>query len=304
MRMLRVQFTVRGMMLAVVVAALSAWVVADMSLASQEAARRAACVGHLKAIIMGLHNFHAANNTFPPGTVPHPSLSPARRLGWAVNVHPEVGGGVDPGIDGNRGWDEPPNRTLTYTSPPGFGISWKPQDSFNTFVCPSASDKQRMLRPTLLSYIGIAGLGADAPELPAGHRRAGVFGYDRPTRMADIRDGMSQTMMLVESGIGLAPWTAGGPSSVRGVNPQARPHLGPGRVFGGSTTAGRTWRWSTARFGGCGRRSPRWSSRRCRPSPGASRCPRIGPSEGSSQCLVSTIAQALHARYRAAPLAL
>ena len=232
MRMLRVQFTVRRMMLAVVVAALAAWVAADISLASQEAARRAACVGHLKSIILGLHNFHAANNTFPPGTVPHPALPPARRLGWAVNVHPEVGGGVDPGIDSNRGWDEPPNRTLTDTSPPGFGISWKPQDSFNTFVCPSASDKQRTLRPTLLSYIGIAGLGADAPELPAGHRRAGVFGYDRATRMADIRDGMSLTMMLVESGIGLAPWTAGGPSSVRGVNPQARPYLGLGRVFG------------------------------------------------------------------------
>ena len=59
-----------------------------------------------------------------------------------------------------------------------------------------------------------------------------MFGYDRATRMADIRDGMSLTMMLVESGIGLAPWTAGGPSSVRGVDPQARPYLGLGRVFG------------------------------------------------------------------------
>jgi prepilin-type processing-associated H-X9-DG protein len=233
MRMPRVRFTVRRMMLAVVVAALSAWVAADICLARQEAARRAGCVGHLKSILLGLHNFHAANNTFPPGTVPHPALPPAHRLGWAVNVHPEVGGGVDPGIDSNRGWDEPPNRTLTYTPPPGVGISWKPQDSFNTFVCPSTSDKQRMLRPTLLSYIGIAGLGADAPELPAGHRRAGVFGYDRPTRMADIRDGLSQTMMLVESGIGLATWTAGGPSSVRGVDPATRPYLGPGGAFGG-----------------------------------------------------------------------
>src|ERR1700679_4020655 len=87
MRMLRVQFTVRRMMLAAVVAALSAWVVADISLARQEAATRAGCVGHLKSIVVGLHHFHAANNTFPPGTVPHPSLPPARRLGWAVNVH-------------------------------------------------------------------------------------------------------------------------------------------------------------------------------------------------------------------------
>jgi prepilin-type processing-associated H-X9-DG protein len=56
--------------------------------------------------------------------------------------------------------------------------------------------------------------------------------------MADIRDGMSQTTMLAESSIGLAPWTAGGPSSVRGVDPATRPYLGPGRAFGGNHPGG------------------------------------------------------------------
>jgi prepilin-type processing-associated H-X9-DG protein len=236
MRLFRARFTVRVLMGAVAVAALVALcvrVAADISLAQQEAARRAACVGNLKGIVLGLHNYHATHGTFPPGTVSHPALPPAGRLGWPVSVHQEVGGGVDPGIDGAKGWDEPPNRTLIYTHPPGVGISWKPQDSFDVFVCPSAPDGQRKLRPTLLSFIGIAGLGSDAPTLPAGHPRSGVFGYDRATRMADIRDGMSQTMMLAESRIGLAPWTAGGPSSVRGVDPRSRPHVGPGRAFGG-----------------------------------------------------------------------
>jgi prepilin-type processing-associated H-X9-DG protein len=221
---------------AVAVAALAALcirVADDFSRAKREAANRAGCVGQLKAIIVGLHFYHATYDTFPPGTVPHPGLPPARRLGWPVSVHCHVGGGVDPGIDGTKGWDEPPNRTLTYTPPPGAWISWKPQDSFNVFVCSSAPDEQRTPRPTLLSYVGIAGLGPDAPVLPAGHPRAGVFGDSRATRMADIHDGTSVTMMLAESSIGLAPWTAGGPSSVRGVDPATRPYLGPGRAFGG-----------------------------------------------------------------------
>ncbi|WP_197446628.1 DUF1559 family PulG-like putative transporter [Tautonia plasticadhaerens] len=232
----RARMTVRVLMGVAAVGALAALcnrVASDFSRAEREAANRAGCVGHLKSILFGLHNHHATYGTFPPGTVPHPTLPPARRLGWPVSVHHEVGGGIDPGIDGTKGWDEPPNRTLHYMPPPGAWISWKPQDSFNTFVCPSAPDEQRAPRPTLLSYVGIAGLGADAPALPTGHPRAGVFGENRATRMADIHDGMSQTTMLVESSIGLAPWTAGGPSSVRGVDPATRPYLGPGRAFGG-----------------------------------------------------------------------
>lgn len=236
MRRPRARMTVRalvGVAAAGALAALGIGVASDFSRAGREAANRAACAGHLKGILFGLLDHHATHGTFPPGTVPHPTLPPARRLGWPVGVHHAVGGGVDPGIDRTKGWDEPPNRDLRYTPPPGAWIGWKPQDSFNAFVCPSAPDEQRAPRPTLLSYVGIAGLGADAPGLPSGHPRAGVFGEDRATRMADIHDGMSRTTMLSESSIGLAPWTAGGPSSVRGVDPATRPHLGPGRTFGG-----------------------------------------------------------------------
>jgi len=87
-------------------------------------------------------------------------------------------------------------------------------------------------------YIGIAGLGTDAPLLPKGDPRAGVFGYDRQTTIADIKDGLGTTMLVAESGRMSGSWLAGGPATVRGLNPDEQPYLGPGRQFGGRHRGG------------------------------------------------------------------
>ena len=70
--------------------------------------------------------------------------------------------------------------------------------------------------------------------------RAGVFGYDRQTREADIKDGASETMMLAETTSANGPWTAGGPATVRGLDPRRPPYLGPGQQFGGAHRGGAT----------------------------------------------------------------
>ena len=82
-------------------------------------------------------------------------------------------------------------------------------------------------------YIGVAGVGTDAPTLSLGHPRSGVFGYDRQTSIFDIKDGTANTLLLVETGIDNGPWTAGGLATVRGLDPAHQPYIGRGRQYGG-----------------------------------------------------------------------
>ena len=83
------------------------------------------------------------------------------------------------------------------------------------------------------NYIGIAGIGKDAPILPKGDPRCGVFGFDRRTTLADITDGAANTLMIVESGRATGSWLQGGFATVRGLDPANTPYLGPNRQFGG-----------------------------------------------------------------------
>ncbi len=197
---------------------------------AREAARRSQCISNLKWIAVALHNYHEDHGSFPPGTIPNPDLPPERRLNWAVASWIMLLGYGETTlqVDRSKAWDEAPN--------------WPPVTLFNGksrvtvtgwSCCPDDPAALQKVRPLPLTYVGVAGLGADAPTLPSGHPRAGIFGYDRVTRLGDITDGTARTMMLVETARGIAPWSAGGPPSVRGVDPAMRPQIGRGRPFGG-----------------------------------------------------------------------
>ncbi len=99
--------------------------------------------------------------------------------------------------------------------------------------CPSAPTFAPPEMPEFASYIGIAGLGSDAPRLPLASLMAGMWGYDRRTRPADVSRGLSETMFLAETALDHGPWTAGGPPTVRGIDMDHRPLLGVGGQLGG-----------------------------------------------------------------------
>ena len=80
-------------------------------------------------------------------------------------------------------------------------------------------------------YVGIAGVGKDAPTLPKTSKRAGMFGYNRKTRFRDITDGLSNTMMVSEASKDFGPWGAGGKPTIRALT--KKPYInGPDGIGG------------------------------------------------------------------------
>ena len=201
-------------------------------------AGRDPCRGRLKQIASALNDYARYRGSFPPGTQQGASLRPEQRISWVPLIinwtdHYQA---VTFRFQFDRPWDSPENvRPLLEISPAGdpsySEVSSKP--AWFPMRCRSNPYGITPGMPDPLDYVGIAGLGTDAPTLPNGHRRAGVFGYDRQTRLEDIKDGLSNTMTLAETTAGVGPWTAGGFTTVRGLDPARPSYVGRGRQFGG-----------------------------------------------------------------------
>jgi hypothetical protein len=93
-------------------------------------------------------------------------------------------------------------------------------------------NETRLSGPT--EYIGISGLGPNSAELAADDPRSGFFGCSRTIKKEDIRDGLSSTLLAIETSTDLGPWAAGGPSTVRGIESEKQPFIGLNCQFGGN----------------------------------------------------------------------
>jgi hypothetical protein len=203
----------------------------------REAAARMTCSGHFKQLAHALHVYADSNGgTFPPGTVAHPDLPPEQRWSWYL---PLLTSWVDldqPGVakahDPRRG--------------PGDARNEKPASArFRHLTCPSSRECVRSdgveewKSPTPLTHcVGVAGVGADAAELPPKHPRAGVFGYDRRTALpGGFPDGTSNTLLIIETAHEPGHWAFGGRATVRAFENDP-PYIGPGRPFGGFHNGG------------------------------------------------------------------
>ncbi len=202
----------------------------------REAAAQMKCASHSKQWALALHNaadtFPVERNekggsAFPSGTISNADLPPEQRLSWFVSVLPYVDhNNALQQFDLTRGADDPRNQSA---------IAYR----FPQLICPSSGEYDRSSRAwrstvPLTHYVGVAGVGADAATLPLGHPGTGIFGYDRRTVLrGDIPDGMSNTLLLIETSQNPGHWAFGGPATVRGFLPESAPYLGDGRPFGG-----------------------------------------------------------------------
>lgn len=202
----------------------------------REVQARALCTNNLKQLTLALHQYHNWNDCFPAGTFVNPKLPAPRRLSWFTVIVNTLEQGARLQLDWSKSWDSGENL------PPKFLI-YHPEDvrppytvsanEISFLRCPAHPPPPLLTGPIASDYVGIGGLGVDSPTLPLSHPRAGVFGYDRTTRISDIKDGISTTMMIAETAEARGPWTAGGTASVRGLDPSRQPYIGKNRQFGG-----------------------------------------------------------------------
>jgi prepilin-type processing-associated H-X9-DG protein len=218
----------------------------------READLRKGCATHLHAIWWALGG--PRSETFPAGTVPAEGIPPEKRLSWVTRRYGyfDESQGVNFLFDKTASWDSEANRIpkiLISADDDKESVRCPPDLlPYVVLLCPESPGYPRFTgkfdpnfmakTPAEIHYIGIAGVGRDSPTLPEKHPRAGVFGYDRQTRMADIKDGAANTMMMAETAMAIGPWIAGGPATVRGLDPDRKPYVGKGQQFGGRHRGG------------------------------------------------------------------
>jgi len=185
------------------------------------ASDRVRCQNHLRQLGFMLNLYYEKEKAYPRATLPQKPLPFEQRLSWYLYLLPLSGQeALYERFDRSVGWDTEVNRRAASTQVP-----W--------FQCPACMEMAPAGSPALTQYVGMAGVGGDAPLLPADNRCAGVFGYDRRTKREEITGGISYTMMVLETAAENGPWAAGGPSTLRSVDPARQPYVGPGRPFGG-----------------------------------------------------------------------
>ncbi len=224
------KFTIRAMLGLVAVLGLLCWATVYQASKARESranARRIQCLNNLKQIGMATSGYVSREGAFPGGSLPAPGTRPDRELGWGFLIGPSVEELTRHPEEFRVYW---PKDASAWDDP---RLSFLHQKGESSFHCPTCRSAYAGAGPFPANYVGIAGLGVDAPGLPTSHPRAGIFGDARVVTPADVKDGLANTMMVAESSAPSGPWFAGGRSTVRGLDASRKPYLGPGRQFGG-----------------------------------------------------------------------
>lgn len=133
---------------------------------AREAARRAQCTNNLKQMALAMHNFASATDHFPPQAIRSRDGKPL--LSWRVAILPYLEqNALYNEFHLDEPWDSPHNRALAERMP-------------NLYACPS-----KLLPPGMTCY-----------QVPFGPGT--IFGEEKGCRLAQITDGTSNTILIVE----------------------------------------------------------------------------------------------------------
>lgn len=169
--------------------------------AARSAAQRSAATNNMKQIVLAMHNYHDANGTFPPQYTTDENGQPLHS--WRVLLLPYLEyGHIYEQLNLEEPWDSPYNRQFWDTMP-------------TVFANPSLPDVRNQT-----TFCVISGPGS-------------LFDGDKPATFAQATDGMSNTIIVAETGNTrnwmepadldldkISPQLGGPPPSIGGVRPQ------------------------------------------------------------------------------------
>jgi prepilin-type processing-associated H-X9-DG protein len=192
----------------------------------RDQANRVQCQNNLRSTGLAVRNYYATFNYLPPATMANAMLTPEKRFGWPFLLLPfQESENLTARCDKDKSWNAEENQ-FAARMPIAF------------YQCQANPDYRSSSPFGASHYLGIAGVGKDADMLPKDDPKAGIFGYDRKITFYDIKDGTYLTVMVVETALPHGAWTAGGPDTVRGVDPEDSPYMGPNGPFGGNHSGG------------------------------------------------------------------
>ncbi len=159
---------------------------------AREAARRTSCRNNLRQFALAFHNYHDAHQTFPPGYVLKPGpQGNAAGAGWGALLLPFL---EQPAVYSQLNFSEPVYSPVNATTR---------MIHLPVFLCPSDTVSESGFvemgsaaeRYAMASYVASFG----PPDLDdTQEKRDGLFSRNSKTRIADITDGTSSTLMLGE----------------------------------------------------------------------------------------------------------
>jgi prepilin-type N-terminal cleavage/methylation domain-containing protein len=208
----------------------------------REAANRMSCSNNLKQLGLGLHNFHDTYAKFPPGQVPgglpEAGVTQPVNHGWGPFILPFIEQQV---LADQYRWDvnvsDPLNQRVITTH-------------LKVFQCPSAEPNRFYTAGPSSAYGGRSACGDYAPTwyvdpilveaglIPQPRNQNGVLQPNYMTRMSEITDGTSQTILLTEDAGRPRQWRVGrpGPDQIVQGGPWAA--FNSGIILQGSTADG------------------------------------------------------------------
>jgi hypothetical protein len=179
---------------------------------------------HIRELAQALRDFVAKTGQFPRGTVDRKlpqnrtrTYEPIDRLSWLTELLPFLGeyGSIQKELDMNKAPRDEVNVKMGVIPVPAFLAAGYPQSSWFRHGHTATGEPQRL---ATTHFVGVAGVGANAAEYDLKDPRAGIFGYDRVTKPADITDGLANTIAILQVPTTFRrPWIAGGGATVVGV---------------------------------------------------------------------------------------